>query len=195
MDNVIVIRYAEIHLKGLNRPYFERALVRNVALALRNIRGAKVVRAQSRVYVEGVSDAQLAEALDALSRVYGIHSYSPAVRLEQDFDKAAEVLAEQVRAERVKYSGDTVTFRVEARRADKRFPIRSNEMAAKAGGRILELVPGLKVDLEHPQITANLEMREQAYCYTAVLPGPGGMPVGCNGSTTLLLSGGIDSPV
>lgn len=195
MDNVIVIRYAEIHLKGLNRPYFERALVRNVAVALRGIRGAKVKRAQSRVYVEGVTDAQLAEALDALSRVYGIHSYSPAVRLEQDFDKAAEVLAEQVRMERAKFPGDIATFRVEARRADKRFPIRSNEMAGEAGGRILAAVPGLKVDLEHPQITANLEMREQAYCYTAVLPGPGGMPVGCNGSVTLLLSGGIDSPV
>lgn len=195
MDNVIIIRYAEIHLKGLNRPYFERALVRNVSAALKGIKGAVARRGQSRVYVEGVDDTQLREALDALSCVFGIHSFSPAVRLEQDFDRAAEVLVGQVRALREKITEETVTFRVEAKRADKRFPMRSNDMAAEAGGRILEQVPGLKVDLEHAQITAHLEIREQAYCYTEVLPGPGGMPVGCNGSATLLLSGGIDSPV
>ena len=195
MDNVIIIRYAEIHLKGLNRPYFERALVRNVAAALKDIQGAVARRGQSRVYVEGVEDAYLSAALNALSCVFGIHSFSPAVRLEQDFDRATEVLTGQVRALREKEAGEIVTFRVEAKRADKRFPMRSNIMAAEAGGRILDQVPGLKVDLEHPQITAHLEMREQAYCYTEVLPGPGGMPVGCNGSATLLLSGGIDSPV
>lgn len=195
MDNVIIIRYAEIHLKGLNRPYFERALVRNVSAALKGIKGAVARRGQSRVYVEGVDDTQLREALDALSCVFGIHSFSPAVRLEQDFDRAAEVLVGQVRALREKITEETVTFRVEAKRADKRFPMRSNDMAAEAGGRILEQVPGLKVDLEHALITAHLEIREQAYCYTEVLPGPGGMPVGCNGSATLLLSGGIDSPV
>jgi thiamine biosynthesis protein ThiI len=195
MENVIIVRYAEIFLKGLNRPYFERALTRNIAAALKGISGAVVRRGQSRVYVEGVDDAQLSGALSALSCVFGIHSFSPAVRLEPDFDRAAEVLAGQVRAVREKIAGETVTFRVEAKRADKRFPMRSNDMAAEAGGRILDQVPGLKVDLEHAQITAHLEMRDQAYCYTEVLPGPGGMPVGCNGSATLLLSGGIDSPV
>jgi thiamine biosynthesis protein ThiI len=195
MDNVIIVRYAEIFLKGLNRPYFERALMRNVVAALKGIRGAHVRRGQSRIYVEGVDDAQLQAALDALSCVFGIHSYSPGVRLPQDFDMAAGVLTEQVRAVRAKLAGEMVTFRVEAKRADKRFPMRSNTMAAEAGGRILEQVPGLRVDLEHPQITAYLEMRELAYCYTEILPGPGGMPVGCNGSATLLLSGGIDSPV
>ncbi len=169
--------------------------MRNVSAALKGIKGAVARRGQSRVYVEGVDDTQLREALDALSCVFGIHSFSPAVRLEQDFDRAAEVLVGQVRALREKITEETVTFRVEAKRADKRFPMRSNDMAAEAGGRILEQVPGLKVDLEHAQITAHLEIREQAYCYTEVLPGPGGMPVGCNGSATLLLSGGIDSPV
>jgi len=195
MEHVIIIRYAEIHLKGLNRPFFEKALVNNVKAALSDIEGAIVKRGESRVYVENVSEALLGRALDALACVFGIHSYSPAVRMDQDFDAAAKVLADMVQELRAEYSKDIVTFRVEAKRADKRFPMKSMKMASEAGGVILDQVSGLKVDLEHPEITAYLEMREQAYCYTRVLPGPGGMPVGCNGSAALLLSGGIDSPV
>ena len=195
MDNVIIIRYAEIHLKGLNRPYFEKALVQNVRRAINDIEGAKVSRGESRVYVENVPDAEVENALGIISRVFGVHSLSPAVRLEQDFEKAADLLADMVQTERAKFSKDTVRFRVEAKRADKRFGMRSMEMAAKAGGVILERVEGLKVDLEHPEITAWLEIREQAYVFTRMIKGPGGMPVGCNGRAALLLSGGIDSPV
>jgi thiamine biosynthesis protein ThiI len=100
-----------------------------------------------------------------------------------------------VEEERKRYDKETVAFRVEARRADKRFPMKSSQMAAEAGGVILDRVPGLKVNLDHPELTAYLEMRDKAYCYTRVLKGPGGMPVGCNGRAALLLSGGIDSPV
>ncbi len=195
MDNIIIIRYAEIHLKGLNRPFFEKALVKNVASALGGIEGAVVRRGESRIYVENVKEEQLNAALEALGRVYGIHSYSPGVRLEQDFDAAVQVLAELVAEERKRYSQETVPFRVEARRADKRFPMKSLQMAIEAGGVILDRVPGLKVNLEHPELTAYLEIRDKAYCYTRVLKGPGGMPVGCNGRAALLLSGGIDSPV
>ena len=195
MDNVIIIRYAEIHLKGLNRPFFEKALVRNTESALASIEGAVVRRGESRVYVENVPDEKLDAALDTLGRVYGIHSYSPAVRLPQDFDAAASALAALVAAERAKWPRETVLFRVEAKRADKRFPMKSNEIAAEAGGVILDRVPGLKVSLTHPELTAYIEIRDKAYCYTRVLMGPGGMPVGCNGRVALLLSGGIDSPV
>lgn len=195
MDNIIIIRYAEIHLKGLNRPFFEKALVKNVAAALSGIEGALVRRGESRVYVENVDAAQMDAALDALGRVFGIHSYSPGLRLAQDFDAAAQALAELVAQERPRFPQETVPFRVEARRADKRFAMKSSQMAAEAGGVILDRVPGLKVNLEHPELTAYLEMRDKAYCYTRVLKGPGGMPVGCNGRASLLLSGGIDSPV
>lgn len=195
MDNIIIIRYAEIHLKGLNRPFFEKALVKNVASALSGIEGAVVRRGESRVYVENVKEDQMNAALEALGRVYGIHSYSPGVRLEQNFDAAAQVLAGLVAEERKRFSQETVPFRVEARRADKRFPMKSLQMAIEAGGVILDAVPGLKVNLEHPELTAYLEIRDKAYCYTRVLKGPGGMPVGCNGRAALLLSGGIDSPV
>lgn len=195
MDNIIIIRYAEIHLKGLNRPFFEKALVKNVAAALSGIEGALVRRGESRVYVENVDASQMDAALDALGRVFGIHSYSPGLRLAQDFAAAAQALAALVAQERRRFPQETVPFRVEARRADKRFPMKSSQMAAEAGGVILDRVPGLKVNLEHPELTAYLEMRDKAYCYTRVLKGPGGMPVGCNGRASLLLSGGIDSPV
>ena len=195
MDNVIIIRYAEIHLKGLNRPFFEKALVRNVESALVPIEGAVVRRGASRVYVENVPDDKLDTALDILGRVYGIHSYSPGLRLHQDFNAAASALADMVADVRAKLPQETVLFRVEAKRADKRFPMKSNDIAAEAGGVILDRVPGLKVSLERPELTAYIEIREQAYCYTRVLPGPGGMPVGCNGRVAVLLSGGIDSPV
>lgn len=195
MDNVIIIRYAEIHLKGLNRPFFEKALVKNVARALKGISEAVVKRGESRVYVEGVSDANLQMALGILTRVFGIHSFSPAVRIEQDFDKAAGILADMVKELRGEIDKKTVAFRVEAKRADKRFGMMSMQMAAEVGGVILDNVDGLKVDLDNPEITAYLEVREQMYCFTRVVKGPGGMPVGCNGSATLLLSGGIDSPV
>ena len=105
-------------------------------------------------------------------------------------------MADLVAVERARYPQETVLFRVEAKRADKRFPMRSNDIAAEAGGVILDRVPGLKVSLEHPELTAYIEIRDKAYCYTSVLKGPGGMPVGCNGAhAALLLSGGIDSPV
>jgi thiamine biosynthesis protein ThiI len=195
MDNVIIIRYAEIHLKGLNRPYFEKALVKNISAALSDIPGAIVKRGESRVYIEGVNDTDLGRALEKLKYVYGIHSYSSAVRVPQDADIAAKVLAGLVKAEKSSMGKETVSFRVEAKRADKRFPMKSLDIARKTGRVILDSVEGLTVDLEHPCITAYIEIREKAYCYTRVIKGPGGMPVGCNGSAMLLLSGGIDSPV
>ncbi len=195
MENVIIVRYAEIHLKGLNRPFFEKALVKNIRTALKGIGEPVVKRGESRVYVHNVSDANLERTLGALSCVFGIHSYSPGVMLEQDFDKAAELLAEMVAQLRKSIDKQTVTFKVEAKRADKRFAMKSMDMAAKAGGVILDRVDGLKVDLTSPEITAYIEMRQQAYVFTRMLPGPGGMPVGCNGCASLLLSGGIDSPV
>ncbi|MGI5849550.1 MAG: tRNA uracil 4-sulfurtransferase ThiI [Christensenellales bacterium] len=195
MDNVIIVRYAEIHLKGLNKPYFEKALVNNISKVLSDIDGAVVKRGVSRIYVEGVDDSDIDKAFAALECVFGIHSFSPAVRIEQDIGKAAAVLADMVGHERKKFLQDTVPFRVEAKRADKRYPMKSMQMAAEVGSVILSRVEGIKVDLNHPAITAYLEMREMAYCYTQVINGPGGMPVGCNGSAMLLLSGGIDSPV
>ncbi len=195
MENIIIIRYAEIFLKGLNRPYFEKALVKNTSTALFDFPGAEVKREESRMYIENVSDKDLSRVLERLQFVYGIHSYSPALRLEQDAGLAAKALAGLVKAEKDRLGRETASFRVEAKRADKRFPMKSLDIARETGGVILDNVAGLKVDLEHPDITAYIEIRDKAYCYTRVVKGPGGMPVGCNGKAMLLISGGIDSPV
>jgi tRNA uracil 4-sulfurtransferase len=194
MENVIIVRYAEIYLKGLNRPYFEKALVRNMEKALSGIEGFSIRRSESLVYIEGIKESGIPRALEALKFVFGIHSFSSAVRIGQSIEEAGEVLSGMV-AEEMKRFPEGAAFRVEAKRADKSFPVKSNEIAAKAGGIILESVKGLRVDLIKPDITAYLEMRESAYCYTKVIGGPGGMPVGCGGRAMLLLSGGIDSPV
>lgn len=194
MEDIIIIRYAEIHLKGLNRPYFEKMLVRNAQKALGGIEGAVVRRGAGRMYAENILPERQTEAIDRLKRVFGIHSISPAVRLEQDFQAAVDLLVSLVEKECADIEQDIVNFRVEAKRADKRFELTSMQMAISAGAEILARVEGLKVNLSQPELTAYIEMREHAYCYTRVISGPGGMPVGCNGRAMLLLSGGIDSP-
>ena len=194
MENVIIVRYAEIYLKGLNRPYFEKALIRNIKAALSDLEGFTVRRSESRVYIEGLGKDDIPRAVEALRYVFGIHSVCPAVRVAQDIGEAAAALSEMVKDEMRRFPGGA-SFRVEAKRADKKFPVKSNDIAAMAGEIILKSVGGLKVDLEHPDITAYLEMREKAYCFTKITKGPGGMPVGSGGRAMLLLSGGIDSPV
>jgi tRNA uracil 4-sulfurtransferase len=194
MENVIIVRYAEIYLKGLNRPYFEKALKRNIEKALSGIGEFAARCSESRVYIEGIKQNDLTRTLDALKFVFGIHSFSPAVRVEQSIERAAEVLTGMVKVEMTGFPGGAA-FRVEAKRADKLFPVKSNDIAAKAGEIILSNVQGLRVDLIKPDITAYLEIRDSAYCYTKIIDGPGGMPVGCGGRAMLLLSGGIDSPV
>src|SRR5690242_2602336 len=129
MENIIIIRYAEIYLKGLNRPYFENALIKNTSGILSDIAGAVVKKGESRVYVEGVSDNDLNRALEKLQFVYGIHSYSPAIRAEQDLNIAAKMLADLVKAEKDEMGKDAASFRVEAKRADKRFPMKSLDIA------------------------------------------------------------------
>lgn len=195
MEPVLLVRYAEIHLKGLNRPYFERALVAEIEKALPQ-HHVRVVREQGRIFVWNVPADALYEAADRLTRVFGIHSVSPAFAMEKDFEAivaAATALMRDTLADACK---DTCTFKVVARRADKQFPMRSQEICAELGGRMLEAFPALSVDVHRPAIRLGAEIRQQqAFVYAKELMGLGGMPVGCNGHGMLLISGGIDSPV
>ena len=128
-------------------------------------------------------------AIDRVTRVFGVHSVCPAVEMEkEDF--------EAVCTQAVKMAeGLTGTFKVNARRSDKRYPMQSMQINKEVGYRILQANPDLKVDVHHPDHLVNIEIREKAYLYVRVIPAVGGMPVGTNGNATLLLSGGIDSPV
>ena len=186
MQELLLVRYGEIFLKGLNRPYFIRALVRKVRYAVKGL-GAEVWVHDGRIFVKGFSNLQ--ECIDRVTRVFGVHSVTPAVEMpKEDFDAVAAQAVLMAR----ELSG---TFKVNARRSDKRYPMDSPMINEEVGYRILQANPNLKVDVHNPDHLINIEIRDMAYLYVKVIPGVGGMPVGTNGNATLLLSGGIDSPV
>ena len=186
MREVLQVRYSEIYLKGLNRPYFLRMLVERVKEAVRSVQG-RVWLSDSRVYVSDATDTQ--EAIRRLTKVFGVHSVCRAVELEkEDFNAVQDAAVELLKNE----SG---TFKVEARRSDKRYFMDSPAINSEIGHRVLECVPQLQVDVHKPKTVLSVEIRDKAYLYTQPIPAVGGMPVGTNGRATFLLSGGIDSPV
>ncbi|MBS7262453.1 MAG: tRNA 4-thiouridine(8) synthase ThiI [Eubacteriales bacterium] len=188
MSSVLLIRFAEIYLKGMNRPFFERQLIANIKHALEGT-GAKVDRMQGRVYVRDYVDE--ADAVARVSRVFGVHSLSPALRVEKDIAVIERTAADMLTADGVT-SG---SFKVNARRADKTFPLNSPAVSARVGGYILSRIPTLCVDVHKPDREVEVEIREDAaYVLCSTIPAVGGMPTGTNGRALLLLSGGIDSP-
>ena len=194
MEHALVVRYAEIHLKGLNRPYFEKSLVRRIESALCP-EHAEVVREQGRIFVFGLTDETVAAAAERLTRVFGVHSVSPALAVEKSWESILDA-ARRLAGQRVEEEGN-LSFKVIARRADKRFPMRSEEICRELGAALLSAFPdALRVDVHKPEMWVGVEVRqERAFVYVQELTGAGGMPVGCNGHALLLLSGGIDSPV
>ena len=186
LKDLLLVRYSEIFLKGLNRPYFIRALIRKIRYALRGM-DAEVWIHDGRIFVE--SHAEPEEVIDRVTHIFGVHSVCPAVEMpREDFEA---ICTQAVRM----MEGMHGTFKVNARRSDKRYFMTSPEINMEIGGRILAAHAGLKVDVHHPEHVLNIEIRDQAYLYVRVIPAVGGMPVGTNGNATLLLSGGIDSPV
>lgn len=194
MYKAFLIKYAEIAIKGKNRYLFEDALVSRMNHALKKVEGTfKIRKEQGRIYVETEGNFDFDEAVEALKCVFGIVGICPVVILEDEgFDKLAE---EVIRYIDMAYPDKNFTFKVNARRARKNYPLESMEINAKMGEHILEAYPGLKVDVHKPDVMINIEIRSQINLYSTVIPGPGGMPVGTNGKAMLLLSGGIDSPV
>ena len=189
-----LIKYGEIGIKGKNRYMFEDALVRQIRFALKDVDGEFLVhKCHGRVYVDCEGEYDYEETVDALKKVFGIVGICPVVRKQV---KAIEELKKDV----VEYVGQMYpegnqTFKVEARRANKRYPMNSMEINCELGEAVLDAYPEMKVDVHHPDVSLNVEIREEVYIYSEIIPGPGGMPVGTNGSAMLLLSGGIDSPV
>ena len=189
-----LIKYGEIGIKGKNRYMFEDALVRQIRFALKDVDGEFLVhKCHGRVYVDCEGEYDYEETVDALKKVFGIVGICPVVRKQV---KAIEELKKDV----VEYVGQMYpegnqTFKVEARRANKRYPMNSMEINCELGEAVLDAYPEMKVDVHHPDVRLNVEIREEVYIYSEIIPGPGGMPVGTNGSAMLLLSGGIDSPV
>ena len=188
--HVILVKVGEIHLKGQNRPYFERKLMDNIRNALKGSE-ARVSIAQSRIYIKNISDSYLNEALERLKGVFGIHAVSPALQVDKDMDVIMNTAVRMLDEAGIREG----TFKVKARRADKHFPLQSPEIAVTAGEYILEHTH-LKVDVVRPEHLVQIEIREDAaYVYVKEISCAGGMPLGTGGRAALLLSGGIDSPV
>lgn len=192
MEQVLLIRYDEIHLKGLNRPFFERKLIEGIKHSLSGL-NATVHKEQGRIFVYGIAAEDRDEAVDRLTRVFGVHSISPAVGVEKEWNTI--VAAARGITEKAIGSREKATFKCFCRRSDKGFFMNSEEINRELGHEMLEAFPNLSVDIREPEIKLCVEIREMAFVYAEEIMGAGGMPTGTAGLATLLISGGIDSPV
>ena len=189
-----LIKYAEIGVKGKNRYLFEDALVKQIHHRLKNLEGKfEVTKEAGRIYAEASEDFDYDEVIDALQHVFGIVGICPMVQIE---DNGYEDLKAQV----VKYIDDAYedkhfTFKVVARRANKQYPVVSDQINRDLGEVILNAFPETKVNVHTPDVLLRVEVRHKINIFSETIPGPGGMPIGTAGRAMLLLSGGIDSPV
>lgn len=192
MKEIILIKNGELVLKGLNRNTFEDVLIKNMRKALRELGEFKFTKSQSTIMVESLDDADLDDAVEKLKRVFGIAALSRAAVAEKDMDSirqtALSYLAEELE--------DAKTFKVEAKRSDKKFPLKSPEICRELGGFLLSRFHHLKVDVHNPDVTVTVEVRDNyAFVRGNNIKGAGGMPVSTSGRAAVLISGGIDSPV
>ncbi len=188
MEKVVIIRYAEIHLKGKNRNYFERIFAMNLERALKGIRH-ELHRTSGRYLVADFEEGQTDEIMRRISRVFGVHSYSTGLLV--DADEGSIFAAAKT------FAPTSGTFKVETHRGDKHYPLTSMEINARIGGRLLDAIPTLRVDVHAPEHTVYIDIREghRALVFGSFEDGPHGMPVSTAGKGLLLISGGIDSPV
>lgn len=189
-----LIKYGEIGCKGKNRYVFEDALMKQIRLALCRVSGEFTVSKElGRIYVDAKSDYDYDDAVEAIKSVFGIVAICPMVRVEKtDMEGLEKNIIEYMNK---LYSGKSITFKVDTKRADKNFPGTSEGINARLGEVILKNFPEFKVDVRKPEVLLKVEIRTHINIYSLSIAGPGGMPIGTNGKAMLLLSGGIDSPV
>lgn len=193
MFKAFLIKYAEIGLKGNNRYIFENALRDRVKEALEPLGEYNVSKEQGRIFVECPAEYDYEETVSALVKVFGISSICPVAVIESsEWEALTKGVGDYVEA---MYPDRAITFKVEAKRADKRYPYTSPEICIEMGAYLLQRFPEMKVDVHEPSVRFTVEVRNKCYVYSIIIPGPGGMPVGSGGKAMLLLSGGIDSPV
>jgi thiamine biosynthesis protein ThiI len=194
MKKVILVRYGEILLKGLNRPVFENKLISNIKRAVSSLGKVAITRSQARIYIEPEDDSyDFDKSINLLTKVFGIVSVSPVWKIDTDFEKIKEHALLMVK-DLVERKG-FLTFKVETKRGNKSFPLTSPQISMELGSYILDNIPSLKVDVNKPSFVLYVEVREFSYIYSEIIPASCGMPLGTNGKAMLLLSGGIDSPV
>ena len=193
MEEIILLKLGEIVLKGQNKRTFTRKLEENIRKRLSDFGTFKVYTAQSTVYVEPQDSAcDTAGAFQAMQCVFGVVSLSRAAASEKNVDAILETAKAYLKDDFARAK----SFKVESKRADKRFPMTSIQLSQHIGGELKEAFPNVMVDVHNPDLRVTVEVRDyKAYVHAAPVPGAGGMPVGSNGRAVSLLSGGIDSPV
>lgn len=193
MYKAFLIKYAEIGIKGKNRYVFENALRDQIKFNLDKLGEYHVSKESGRIFVECPDDYDYEETVEALKKVFGVWGICPVVVIDEtDWGTITTKVGEYVDQF---YEDKNITFKVEAKRSNKQYPMTSPEICVEMGSYLLNKFPTMKVDVHNPQARITVEVRNKAYVYSHIIPGPGGMPVGTNGKAMLLLSGGIDSPV
>jgi thiamine biosynthesis protein ThiI len=194
MDKIILVRYGEIILKGLNRSSFEDKLITNIKRRIYPLGKVIISKSQARIIIEPETDNyDFDAAIEKLIKIFGIVSVSLAYKVESNLEvikKTAETVVNELMA-----LGNYRTFKVESKRGDKKFPYQSPAISAEIGGHILEQFDFLTVDVNNPSFSVYVEVRESSFVYSKIIPAFCGMPTGTNGKAMTLLSGGIDSPV
>ena len=192
MEEVILVKVGEIVLKGLNRRNFEIQLVRNIKKKIEHLGKFTICISQSTIYIKSNKNVDIDEVLKELSKVFGIANFSKAAVCEKDLKDIQEKVCEYLEDE----LSTIKTFKVETKRADKRFKLKSPEVSREVGGYILEKFPNLTVDVNNPDLVVNVEIRDNnAFVRGNSIEGAGGIPVGMGIKAVSLISGGIDSPV
>ena len=207
--NTFLIKYAEIGTKGKNRYKFEDHLCKRMRQRLKALGNFEVRREYGRIFVVAKSDFDYDEAINRLTRIFGISGVCPVMEIDSlEYEDISAGVVKYVDEEfsdilktaaKFRRSEDeaAVTFKMNVRRHNKEYPINSMEMAARLGGDVLAKYEdaGMKVDVHKPEYIINVEIRNVVYIYSKIIPGACGLPVGTNGKAISLLSGGIDSPV
>ena len=192
MNEIILIKYGELVLKGLNRSTFESILVKNIRRAVKGIGPVDIQRSQSTMRVRAVEGGSLDLYADAIAKVFGIAAFSRAAECDKNIDAICECAADYLRTQ----LSAIRTFKVESKRSDKAFPLKSPQISAAVGEYLLGKFPNLSVDVHEPDLIVHVEVRDfAAYVHGSPLAGAGGLPVGTGGRAAIMISGGIDSPV
>ena len=192
MKEIILVKYGEIALKGLNKSTFEDMLQKNIKRRLKKLGTFGFYRRQSTIYITPPEEADIDEVINRLQKIFGISAIQRCAVFPKDFSVIAEHAPEYLR----EALEGAKTFKVESKRSDKAFPMKTPEIQQELGAVILDAFPHIGVDVHEPEVTVRLEIRDNgAYLSALRIPGAGGMPVGSSGKSLLMLSGGIDSPV
>lgn len=193
-EKILIVRCGEVALKGMNKPYFERVLVERIKGNLKSFDGTTVKRNEGLIFVRFPKDYSHEDVIRQVSKVFGVSSVSPAMECESNMDDIGKAAVEYM-LEKIHADG-TKTFKVEAKRADKTFPVKSPDIARTIGAVVLKGCKVLKVDVHNPDCHLFVDVRrDKTYIYQQKISGFGGLPLGTNGKGLVLLSGGIDSPV